>query len=351
MAAIAKANDAQWLSSRPAAPAKRSRSLASRSTARYCRADAMQGRFRFAANGQLEMGDQVRRLPLHGRQERRLRWICFLEMKTRLNQRFPHVVEALQQLPGGTLTIDGELVALDEPRSPVVPAPCKTTMPRIRTRCLYAFDLLHSDGDDLTNLSLRERRHRLEELMRHARDPIRLSPLLPGSAAEVARAVQKLGLEGVVGKREDSVLRDGRAVAGAWVKYRTDCAQEFVIGGYTPGGKTFDSLLVGVYDGRDLIFTAKVKDGFVPRVREEIFRQMKALAGGSCPFVNLPETKGRRWGDAVTKEKMKECRWLKPKLVCQVGFVEWTDAGHLRHAKFIAMRDDKAAKDVVRESD
>ena len=88
-----------------------------------------------------------------------------------------------------------------------------------------------------------------------------------------------------------------------------------------------------------------MKDGFVPRMRDEIFAQFKRLRADSCPFVNLPEKKGARRGEALTAEKMKECRWLKPKLVCQVSFVEWTDAGNLRHAKFIAMRDDKKASE------
>ncbi|MBA2242090.1 MAG: ATP-dependent DNA ligase, partial [Chthoniobacterales bacterium] len=96
---------------------------------------------------------------------------------------------------------------------------------------------------------------------------------------------------------------------------------------------------------------AKVKDGFVPRLREEIFTKFKKLHTETCPFVNLPEKKGARRGEALTAEKMKECRWLEPKLVCQVSFVEWTDAGNLRHATFVALRDDRDAVDVVRETD
>jgi bifunctional non-homologous end joining protein LigD len=93
-----------------------------------------------------------------------------------------------------------------------------------------------------------------------------------------------------------------------------------------------------------------VKDGFVPRLRDEIFPKLKKLETDKCPFVNLPEKKGIRRGEALTGEKMKDYRWVKPKLVCQVSFVEWTDAGNLRHASFIAMRDDKRASEVVRES-
>ena len=110
---------------------------------------------------------------------------------------------------------------------------------------------------------------------------------------------------------------------------RSACAnleQEFVIGGYFPGARGFDVLLVGVYEKRELIFVAKVKNGFVPRVRDELFPALKALQIVQCPFKNLPEKRASRWGESLTAEKMKECRWVKPKLVCQVAFVEWTDA-------------------------
>jgi ATP-dependent DNA ligase len=99
-----------------------------------------------------------------------------------------------------------------------------------------------------------------------------------------------------------------------------------------------------------LIFVAKVKDEFVPRIRDEIFPALKTLKASRCPFANLPEKRATRWGEALTAEKMKQCRWVTPKLVCQVAFVEWTDAGHLRHWTFIAMRDDKKPAKVVRET-
>jgi ATP-dependent DNA ligase len=93
---------------------------------------------------------------------------------------------------------------------------------------------------------------------------------------------------------------------------------------------------------------AKVRDGFVPGTREEIFPGIKRLLIDDCPFTNLPETKASRWGEALTAEKMKDCRWVKPSLVCQVAFVEWTDGGKLRHCSFVAMRDDKKPREVVR---
>jgi ATP-dependent DNA ligase len=128
-------------------------------------------------------------------------------------------------------------------------------------------------------------------------------------------------------------------------------AEAFVIGGYIPGAHGFDALLVGVYESRQFIFVAKVNDGFVPRIRDEIFPALKTLRVAHCPFTNLPEKKTSRWRESLTAEKMDQCRWVAPKLVCQVAFVEWTDAGHLRHCSFVAMRDDKKPAKVVREAD
>jgi ATP-dependent DNA ligase len=153
----------------------------------------------------------------------------------------------------------------------------------------------------------------------------------------------------VVGKRIDSVYEPGER-SGAWIKLRANLVQEFVIGGYITGARGFDALLVGVYEKKELIFVAKVKNGLVPRTRDELFPALKALQTAQCPFNNLPEKRASRWGESLTAEKMDECRWVKPKLVCQVAFVEWTDAGHLRHCSFVTMRDDKKVAEVVRET-
>ena len=93
-----------------------------------------------------------------------------------------------------------------------------------------------------------------------------------------------------------------------------------------------------------------MKNGFVPRIRDEIFPTLKTLQIAKCPFTNLPETRASRWSESLTAEKMDQCRWVKPRLVCQIAFVEWTDAGHLRHCTFVGMRDDKKAAGVARET-
>jgi bifunctional non-homologous end joining protein LigD len=107
---------------------------------------------------------------------------------------------------------------------------------------------------------------------------------------------------------------------------------------------------VSVYEDKELIFSAKVKNGFVPRIQDEIFPALQKQRIVHCPFTNLPEERASWWGESLTAEKMEQCRWVTPKLVCQVAFVEWTDAGHLRHCTFVTMRDDKKAAEVVRET-
>jgi ATP-dependent DNA ligase len=120
-----------------------------------------------------------------------------------------------------------------------------------------------------------------------------------------------LGLEGIIAKRKGSIYEPGRR-SGAWLKYKIYRSQ-FVIGGYTTGGPPFDALIVGVYEGARLNFVAKVRNGFVPRVRREVFDAMRDLETETCPFANLPEKKRTMW--ALTADEMKECRWVKPQLV------------------------------------
>jgi bifunctional non-homologous end joining protein LigD len=264
-----------------------------------------------------------------------------------LNRRFPSVVEALASLEGD-LVLDGELVALDSQGKPSFQL-MQNTLSQTVPIYVYAFDLLNGDGKLLVNLPFSRRRELLENLLAAPKDPLRLSPLLQAPTRKILEAVCKLGLEGVIGKRIDSTYEPGER-SSAWIKLRANLEQEFVIGGYIPGARGFDALLVGVYEKKELIFVAKVKNGFVPRIRDEILPALKALQTARCPFKNQPEKRASRWGESLTGEKMEQCRWVKPKLVCQVAFVEWTDAGHLRHCTFIGMRDDKKPSEVVRET-
>ena len=161
---------------------------------------------------------------------------------------------------------------------------------------------MSSNGEPLVSLAIERRRELLGRLLSAAEDPLRLSPLLRAPSGQVLGAVRKLGLEGAVGKRIASTYEPGER-SGAWIKHRANREQEFVIGGYMPGAYGFDALLVGVYENKQLIFVAKVKNGFVPRLRDEIFPTLKTLRAAHCPFANLPEKKGLALGRVANRRE------------------------------------------------
>jgi bifunctional non-homologous end joining protein LigD len=269
----------------------------------------------------------------------------FSRNNLKLNARFPKVAKALEALPDGTV-LDGEIVAIDERGRPVFNA--LQNYQRTRQPIFYyVFDVLELNGESLLHQPLRDRRARLES-MKFA-DPVRLSQTLEASADDLVRAAREQGLEGIVAKKVSSIYEPG-ARSGAWVKLKLNQGQELVIGGYIPGERDFESLLVGYYEKGKLIFNAKVKNGFVPATRRAVFERLQPLETASCPFANLPEPKNARRGKALTAELMQECRWVKPELVAQVEFTDWTEANHLRHSRFAGLRDDKDPRDVVRES-
>jgi ATP-dependent DNA ligase len=144
------------------------------------------------------------------------------------------------------------------------------------------------------------------------------------------------------------VYEPGRR-SGLWVKHRINLSQEFVIGGYVPSHLGVDSIVIGVYRDKQLHYAARVRAGFIPLTRRLVFERIKSLETTKCPFVNPPEKDAGRWGQGLTVDKMTECIWVKPQIVAEVEFLEWTGANHLRHAKFISLRDDKDPRKVVRE--
>jgi ATP-dependent DNA ligase len=177
---------------------------------------------------------------------------------------------------------------------------------------------------------------------------IRISEYVETGAIELLAAVREQHLEGIVGKRKDSPYQPGKR-SGAWIKYRVNRGQELVIGVYTPGPHGIDATIVGYYGDRGLTYVARIRNGFVPASRRRVFEKLRPLVRVECPFVNLPETRQTRWGEALTAEKMKKCIWVNPELVAQIEFLEWTANDHLRHAKFAGFRDDKDARTVVKE--
>jgi len=264
-----------------------------------------------------------------------------------LTATYPTIYAAALKLNARSALFDGEIVALDATGRPSFQALQHRSAHRDHAIVYYAFDLLHLDGRDLTRLPLEERRKQLPAVVKGS--GILLSEPLPGTAEQVIHAVSGLGLEGVIAKRKDSRYDAGQR-DGAWVKLKLDKQQEFVIGGYRPGDSGVDALLVGYYEGKDLRFAAKVRAGLTLHLRREVVEVLNPLHGPKCPFIDLPHTRASRWGGGVTADQMEEMRWVKPKLVAQVRFVEWTNDGHLRHAAFLGLRNDKAPMDVHRET-
>ena len=264
------------------------------------------------------------------------------------NAKYPSIVKALSGMPNET-AIDGEVVALDEEGRPSFSA--LQNYGSSTTPLLYfAFDVMVLAGKDVTDEPLGARRVLLEEkVLSKLKEPIRYSPKLEASLSDLIKSVKEQGFEGLVKKCRDSRYEPGLR-SGAWQKMRVNQGQEFVIGGYTVGGKTFDALVFGYYEGGQLIYAARTRNGFTPATREKLMQKFHGLETNGCPFANLPEKKSGRWGAGLTADKMTDCRWLKPVLVGQFEFVEWTADAHLRHSKFIGLRDDKDARAVVRES-
>ena len=263
------------------------------------------------------------------------------------NARYPGIAKALAAMPDNTV-IDGEVVALDGDGRPSfnllqnygsAGAPLH----------FFIFDVLVLKGKDVMGEPLVTRRKQLEKhVFPTMLEPIRYSPVLEASLKDLIQSVKAQGLEGLVAKRRDSKYEPGQR-SGAWQKMRVNRGQELVIAGYTPSPKNFDALVIGYYDGDKLIYAARTRNGFTPASRVELFKKIKPLEIKECPFANLPEKKPGRWSAGLTAAKMAECRWLRPVLVGNFEFVEWTEDVHLRHSRFMGLREDKKAKDVTRE--
>jgi DNA ligase D-like protein (predicted ligase) len=261
--------------------------------------------------------------------------------------RYANVVKGLAKLPTETV-IDGEVIALDDDGRPsfnILQNYGSSNAPVL----YFVFDVMVLAGRDVRREPLRARRELLEKkILPTLGEPVRYAAPLDASLPVLIESVKAQGLEGLVAKRLDSRYEAGLR-SGAWQKMRVNRGQEFVIGGYTVGTTTFDALIFGYYDGGRLIYAARTRNGFTPVVRAQLFKKFRGLEVKECPFVNLPEAKSGRWGAGLTAAKMIDCRWLKPVLVAQIEFLEWTGENHLRHTRFIGLREDKAASDVRRE--
>ena len=266
-----------------------------------------------------------------------------------LSDRYPAVARALKDLRVEQAVLDGEIVAVDSKgRSSFqllqsYQNPGRSKPPLV----YYVFDVINIGGRDLASLPLEKRKQLLATILEDAPDIVRISPGLDADSARLLREMKKQGLEGLIAKRKGSAYEAGRR-SGAWVKFKWSQEQEFVIGGYTPGKgarQHFGAILAGYYEGGRLLFASKVGAGFDSKLLASLHQLFQRHIQLECPFVNLPE----RTSSGMGRREMKTCTWLKPALVCQVRFTEWTRDNHLRHPLFLGLRDDKAPSEVVRE--
>jgi bifunctional non-homologous end joining protein LigD len=215
----------------------------------------------------------------------------------------------------------------------------------------YAFDLLRLNGKNLQALPIEARKAKLEELLKKPPGVIRYSVSFTKDVGELLDRALELGLEGLIGKRAGSRYEAGKRT-GAWIKIKLHLEQEFVIGGYTePEGarKYFGALLVGVYEDKKLKFAGRVGTGFNYKLLRSLSSDLEKIRVENCPFFNVPAVGRSRWDQGLTAAEMKRCRWVKPAIVCQVKFTEWTRDDRLRQPVFLGIREDKSPTDVVRE--
>jgi bifunctional non-homologous end joining protein LigD len=261
-----------------------------------------------------------------------------------LENTYPEIVDALAAQDCRRFALDGEVVAFEGRR---------TSFSRLQGRSgihnaaaarasriaiyYYVFDMPHLEGYDTTRLPLTWRKRLLRSALTF-HDPLRLTAHRVGVGEKMYEEACRRGDEGVIAKRADAPYAAGRSPN--WLKFKCVRDQEFVVGGYTaPKGSrvALGALLVGYYDGTQLVYAGKVGTGFTDRVLRELREQLDALASDVTPFTG-------------SQPKERDARWVKPELVAQIGFTEWTREGKLRHPRYQGLRNDKAAAEVVRET-
>ncbi len=265
---------------------------------------------------------------------------------------YPEVVAALSRLKCSNAVLDGEIVALDDAgrsRFQLLQGRDLRERPVI---VFYVFDVMHLNGCSTVDLTLEERQRLLGRLLAKCAASVQLSmgfdDVAPGDFFEVAR---EHGLEGIIAKKIGSRYEPG-VRSGAWLKCKVVGEQEFVIGGFTPpqGSRPFfGAILVGYYQDGTLLYAGKVGAGFNYALLKSLHSEFLKRELSECPFANLPIARKPRFDRGMTAGEMKTVRWIKPELIAQVKFAEWTDDGILRHPVFLGLRNDKAAKDVRRE--
>jgi len=266
----------------------------------------------------------------------------------RLDERFPEVVKAVGKLSVKNCILDGEVCALnDQGRSSfqLLQNIGETNHPVV----YYIFDLLFEGTHDLRQLPLMDRKTRLEAILLNAVDPIRPSTFFTEHPREVLDKMRSAGAEGAIAKFKASPYETGHR-SKAWVKIKFHKGQEFVIAGYTLPKKSrqyFGALILGYYRKNKLIFAGRVGTGFNEKTLKALYQKLKPLVS-DVPLVEEVREPSGRWRPKGWKAS--DSRWVKPKLVAQIQFTEWTADGILRHPSFQGLREDKNPKDVVREA-
>ena len=237
--------------------------------------------------------------------------------------------------------IDGELVVENEAGASDFPALQAALSEARGDRLLfYAFDLLYLNGFDLREAPLVERKKLLETILGPDAGPLRYSGHFDGDGDIVLRHACRLGLEGIVSKLRDSPYRSGRSKS--WTKAKCSARQEFVIAGFVPSTaarNAIGSLVLGVYEGGDLRYVGRVGTGFTASVARDLYARLEPMRLASSPFANR-----------LSAAEARQVRFVRPELVAEVDVRGWTADGLLRHASFKALREDKPASEVVRES-
>jgi len=252
------------------------------------------------------------------------------------SDKFKALVKAAAKLPAGCL-IDGEAVALDDEGRPSFQLLQSTLKDqRGANLAFYAFDLLVDHGEDIRKLPNIERKERLAALLEGVSPPILYGDHIIGRGEETFEAVCKQGGEGIISKKASAAYSGTRS--RNWLKIKCIQRQEFVIIGWSESDKRrgFRSLLLASRDGRRLTYSGKVGTGFNAQLIEDLMKRMEPLAADKAPV-------------EVPRADRKGAHWIEPKLVAEINFTEFTDDGILRHPSFVGLREDKPAKDVVRE--
>jgi bifunctional non-homologous end joining protein LigD len=264
--------------------------------------------------------------------------------RRRLDGTYPEIVDALGAATGHEVVVDGEVVAVEDGRTSFARLQGRIgiTDPVLARRSgiavsLHLFDLMHLDGHDVTGLPLRLRKSLLRRAL-HVREPLHLTVHRNAEGERLLDEACRRGWEGLVAKRADSPYTGRRSTD--WLKLRCSNRQEMVIGGFTdPRGSRvgFGALLVGHHDdGGRLVYAGKVGTGYDTSTLRGLRGRLDALEQPRSPFLH---GEGREAG----------VHWVRPELVAEVEFTEWTVDGRLRHPRFVGLRDDKPAREVRRE--